>query len=97
MVVGSQQTAEIEDIVTNMSPDDETTRNGGKRRLQTTNKVRRNLTAITKKASEDIRKYNRYHMRNDHDTKELEESQKNAEASPIQTDHIPRQAGKRNT
>ena len=38
----------------------------------------------------------RDHMRNNLGFKEPEESSKNAEARPRQTDHAPRQAGKRN-
>ena len=45
----NQQAVKTKDIITNMSPDHETTRNGGKRRLQTTKRVRRHSARLLKR------------------------------------------------
>ena len=90
-----KQTAAIKDIVTNTSPDDEATGNGGKRRRQTTNRVGRNMKAIIKKAREDIRKYNKEILRETIMTsKSLKKVKRTQKLVQLQTDHIPRQVGK---
>ena len=55
------------------------------------NKQRIKYTEIYKRGYQEMQ--HRYHTRNDHCIKEPEESPKNAEARPRQTDHAPGQAG----
>ena len=57
-------------------------------------RIRRNMQDYqneSKRVHQEIQP--RDHTRNDHDIKEPDESVKNAEARPVQTDHTPRQAG----
>ena len=77
-------------MITNTSPDDERTENGGKRRQKSTKLVRKNMLNHQKE-SEEIQP--RDYTRNDHDIKESKENPKNAEAWPRQTDHTLGQAG----
>ena len=52
----NQQDTEIEDVVTNTSPDDETTTNGGKRRRYIKSRVRRNMQDNQKESKRNTTK-----------------------------------------
>ena len=69
-----------------MSPDDESTINGGQRRQQTT-RVRRNMQDHQKESKKGHWEMQlRYHTRNDHGIKEREESTKNALGATLDSD-----------